>query len=70
MSKRPFDPEHDLPREEVDRIRWPHGNPHELRAEIARLRAETDAAWRRGWLAGRLAATLAIAALPTPEDKP
>jgi hypothetical protein len=37
---------------------------------IGKLRAAEAAAFRRGWLAGRLASTLAIAALPPPEDKP
>jgi hypothetical protein len=37
---------------------------------ISKLRAAETAAFRRGWLAGRLASTLAIAALPPPEDKP
>ena len=37
---------------------------------IGKLRAAETAAFRRGWLAGRLASTLAIAALPPPEDRP
>jgi hypothetical protein len=43
------------------------------RADLAgawNKRAAEAAAFRRGWLAGRLASTLAIAALPPPEDKP
>ena len=37
MTKRPFDPEHDLTAGEIDRLRWPDGNPHAMRSEIARL---------------------------------
>jgi hypothetical protein len=46
------------------------GELADARAAIAHLRAAEAAAFRRGWLAGRLAATLAIAVLPLPEDKP